>query len=144
MARHRLRHVLLTVVLLALPALTCGFGPAFQELVQRVTALEAESDETGLAIDGLIGDVAALEVESTDTAATIEELTTQVAALEADLASLAGVVEHELGLGPTTTLFDDDFEDGIDSEWVQTVGSTQTIEPTTCTGAHFYPSCGSL
>ncbi len=72
-------------------------------------------------------------------------LTCGVGPVVLDLIERVEVIEEILFSEPVETiLFDDDFEDGIDPAWVQTVGTTQTIQPTSCVGAHFYPSCGSL
>ena len=59
MTRNRIRHFAVVSMLLALP-LTCGTSPALQDPVQRVTALEADSDAIDLAIDALVEEVAAL------------------------------------------------------------------------------------
>lgn len=147
MIHRRIRQLVKLSVLLVLPLLTCGASPALQDLLQRVAALEANFGETDLAIQGLVEDVVALEVGSSDTAAAIEALGRQVTALETELDGITLAVERELGIGPRTVLFDDDFEDGIDPAWVQVGGTTQTIAPTTdCTRVYWsqYANCGSL
>ena len=44
MHRFKLRYVLTMGVLLTIPAFACGVGPVVFQLIQRVQALEAESD----------------------------------------------------------------------------------------------------
>ncbi len=148
MARYRIRHLAEVSVLLLIPALTCGISPAFQDFVQRLTALEAKSGETNLAIEGLVEDVVALDAGSAQTAAAIVGLSQQLTALEAELDGITSVVERELGIGPRSVLLDDDFEDGIDPAWVQTVGTTLTIAPTSDCGNAYWTeyreNCGSL
>ena len=62
-----------------------------------------------------------------------------------DLVARVEVIEEFLFSEPVETiLLDDDFEEGLDPAWTQVIGATQTIQPTSCVGAHFYPSCGSL
>lgn len=148
MSRYRTCHFARALILLALPVFLCGMGSPSLDLDQRLTALEAGSDETALAIEGLVEEVAALEEGSAETAAAIDGLSQRVMALEDELDELTVVVEQELGLGPRTVLFEDDFEDGIDPGWVQTTGTTVTIAPTSDCGNSYWTeyqeNCGSL
>jgi hypothetical protein len=146
MIRGQIRQFVRLSVLLALPVLMCGASPELQNLVQRVTALEARSGAAEFAIQGLAEDVLALEDGSSDAAAAIEALNQQVTALEAEMDGITSLVERVLGIGTRTVLLDDDFEDGIDPAWEQVEGTTQTIEPTIdCAWTYWsqYPNCGS-
>jgi len=123
MYRYKARYFGLLAALLAIPAFTCGIGPALRQLTQRVDALEVEI---------------ALVTELTETLR---------AGLEA-LVARVDVIEEAVFFEPSeAVLLDDDFEDGIDPGWVQVYGTSPTIAPTgNCTQAYFsqYANCGSL
>ena len=85
MSRFRSRRILLAGGLIALPLLLLGVAPALQDLIDRMTALEADSTQ-------ITSRVQALEADSQ----VLQELVTRVETLEADPALLDLITRVEL------------------------------------------------